>query len=232
MHDIFIILDDTKSYTDDDSNQFMESNQSKKSKNKVKNTTHSKKYKKSDFEVRSNYSKINKIDSSVSVQFSSTSLQSTNSRVRIQSNSSLDNDKKYFHTDSGKNYFSINILKKCNNSTIKLKIYTVLVVKFQNNNERNNRKSGMNNARNRKRKLIFNNKVNIPISSKYRTVRSPGCWIPIFMFINRGSYEDVSILKNVINSGMSYILMIKKNGQVYNNINDNQYDMLNNYSLI
>jgi len=110
LHNIFIILDDTKSYTDDDSNQFMESKQSKKSKNKVKNTTHSKKYKKSDFEVRSNYSKTNKIDSSVSIQFSSASLQSTNSKVRILSNSRLDNDKKYFHTDSGKNYSSINIL--------------------------------------------------------------------------------------------------------------------------
>lgn len=91
----------------------MESNQSKKSKNKVKNTKkpHSKKYKKSDFEVRSNYSKTNKIDSSVSVQFSSAYLQSTNSKVRILSNSRLDNDKKYFHTDSGKNYSSIiNIL--------------------------------------------------------------------------------------------------------------------------
>lgn len=107
------------------------------------------------------------------------------------------------------------------------------MVKFQNNNERNNRKSGKNIARNRKRKLILNNKVNIPISSmKYRSVRSPGCWIPIFMFINRGSYEDVTILKNAISSGMSYILMIKKNGQVNNNINDNQYVMLNNYSLI
>lgn len=125
MHDIFIILDDTKSYTNDDSNQFMETNQSKILKNKVKNTTHSKKYKKSDFEVRSNYSKTNKIDSSVSVQFSSASLQSTNSRVRIQSNSRLDNDKKYFQTDSGKNYPSINILKKSSNSTIKLKIYTL-----------------------------------------------------------------------------------------------------------
>ncbi|XP_050058869.1 uncharacterized protein LOC114131004 [Aphis gossypii] len=208
--DIEVIIDDTKSYTaDDDSNQFMESNQSKKSKNKVKNTkkTHSKKYKKSDFEVRSNYSKTNKIDSSVSVQFSSAYLQSTNSKVRILSNSRLDNDKKYFHTDS--------------------------VVKLQNNNERNNRKSGKNITRNRKRKLILNNKVNIPISSmKYRTVRSPGCWIPIFMFINRGSYEDVTILKNVISSGMSYILMVKKNGQVYNNIIDNQFEILNNYSLI
>lgn len=233
MHDIFIILDDTKSYTDDDSNQFMEFNLSKKSKNKVKNTTHSKKYKKSYFEVRSNYSKTNKIDSSVSIQFSSASLKSTNSRVRIQSNSHLDNDKKYFHTESGKNFSSINILKKCNNFTIKFKIFIVLVVKFQNNNQRNYRKSGQNIIRNRKRKLILNNKVTIPISSmKYRTVRSPGCWIPIFMFINRGSYEDVTILKNIISSGMSYILMIKKNGQVYKNINDNQYDMLNNYSLI
>jgi len=52
------------------------------------------------------------------------------------------------------------------------------------------------------------------------------------MFINRGSYKDVTILKNVSSPGMPYILMIEKNGQVYYKINDNQYDLLNNYSLI
>jgi len=67
---------------------------------------------------------------------------------------------------------------------------------------------------------------------KYRIIRSPDCWIPIFMFINRGSYEDVTILKNVSSPGMPFILMIEKNGQVYYKINDNQYDMLYNYSLI
>jgi len=114
-----------------------------------------------------------------------------------------------------------------------LKKYTVLVVKFDNKNKLNDRKSGRKNTRYRERKLILNNKVNIPVSSmKYRMVRSPGCWIPIFMFINRGSYEDVTILNNVISSGMSYILMIEKSVQVYSNINDNQYYVLNNYSLI
>ncbi|XP_060853060.1 putative uncharacterized protein DDB_G0282499 isoform X2 [Rhopalosiphum padi] len=204
--------EDTQRYTEDDSNQFMQSNQSKRSKqskqskNKVINRSHSKKYKKSDFEDGSNYSKTNKIDSSVS-------LQNTNSKVRIQSkryrkDGDLDYDKNNFiHTDS--------------------------VVKFDNKNKLNDRKSGRKNTRYRERKLILNNKVNIPVSSmKYRMVRSPGCWIPIFMFINRGSYEDVTILNNVISSGMSYILMIEKSVQVYSNINDNQYYVLNNYSLI
>jgi hypothetical protein len=84
----------------------MQSNQSKRSKqskNKVINISHSKKYKKSDFEDGSNYSKINKIDSSVS-------LQNTNSKVRIQSkryrkDGDLDYDKiNFIHTDSGKDY--------------------------------------------------------------------------------------------------------------------------------
>jgi len=108
-------------------------------------------------------------------------------------------------------------------------------VKFQNKNEKNYWKLGQTNAINRKKKLILNNQVKcvLPMSSmKYRKVKSPGCLIPIFMFINRGSYEDVTVLQNVIGSGMSYILMIEKNGQVYYKNNDNQYVMLNNYSLI
>jgi len=109
LHEVLIILEDTQRYTEDDSNQFMQSNQSKRSKqskqskNKVINISHSKKYKKSDFEDGSNYSKTNKIDSSVS-------LQNTNSKVRIQSkryrkDGDLDYDKNNFiHTDSGKDY--------------------------------------------------------------------------------------------------------------------------------
>jgi len=107
-------------------------------------------------------------------------------------------------------------------------------VKMQNKNEQNDRRLRQKNAKKRNKKLILNNRVNVlGISTmKYRMIRSPGCWIPIFMFLNRGSYEDVTILQNVISPGMPYILMVEKNGQVYYKINANQYDMLNNYSLI
>jgi len=108
------------------------------------------------------------------------------------------------------------------------------VAKSQNKSERNDWKSRQNNARNRYKKHILDNQVNVLAIStmKYKMIRSPGCWIPIFMFINRGSYEDVAMLKNVISPGMPYIFMVEKNGQVYYKINDNQYDILNNYSLI
>jgi len=107
-------------------------------------------------------------------------------------------------------------------------------VKMQNKNEQNDRRLRQKNAKKRNKKLILNNRVNVLAIStmKYRMIRSPGCWIPIFMFLNRGSYEDVTILQNVISPGMRYILMVEKNGQVYYKINANQYDMLNNYSLI
>lgn len=108
------------------------------------------------------------------------------------------------------------------------------MAKLQNKTEQNDWKSRQKNARNRYKKHILNNQVNVLAIStmKYKIIRSPGCWIPIFMFINRGSYEDVTILKNVISPGMPYILMVENNGQVFYKINNNQYDMLNNYSLI
>lgn len=105
---------------------------------------------------------------------------------------------------------------------------------MQNKNEQNDWKSLRKNSKIRDKNHILNNRVNVlSISTmKYRMIRSPGCWIPIFMFINRGSYEDVTILKNVISRGTPYILMIEKNGRVYYKINDYQYAILNNYSLI
>lgn len=107
-------------------------------------------------------------------------------------------------------------------------------MKLQNKNKKNDKRSRQKNAKSRNKTLILNNQGNVlGISTmKYKMIRSPGCWIPIFMFIDRGSYEDVTILNNVISTGMSYILMVEKNGQVYYKINANQYDMLNNYSLI
>lgn len=209
MHGTFIISDETHK----------KSNQSR---NKVINTTHSKKYKRNNFEDGSNFSRTNKM-------YSSESLQSADNIVRRQSNG-LDDDKMNFiHSNSGK--LLENKYPEKSMTTFKNKS-EVLAVKSRNNNKQNARKSRRKNTIDRYKKLILFNQVNVlPIASiKYRMVRSPGCWIPIFMFINRGSYEDITILKNVISSGMSY-LMIEKNEQVYSKINyiDN---MLNNYSLI
>ncbi|XP_022179127.1 uncharacterized protein LOC111039801 [Myzus persicae] len=139
--------------------------------------------------------------------YSSVSSQNINIRVRSQNNG-LDYDKKnYIQSDKAK---------------------------LQNKNEQNDWKSLRKNSKIRDKNHILNNRVNVlSISTmKYRLIRSPGCWIPIFMFINRGSYEDVTILKNVISRGTPYILMIEKNGRVYYKINDYQYAILNNYSLI
>lgn len=68
-------------------------------------------------------------------------------------------------------------------------------------------------------------------SVKYKTVRTPGCCRPVFMFIDRGSIEDATILRDSIDSGMSH-LILARNGQIYHKINANQCDILENYSLI
>lgn len=87
-----------------------------------------------------------------------------------------------------------------------------------------------------RRNLATNDRSNGGTSLSYRPVRAPGYWRPIFMFIERGSVEDLNFLiREIINTGMSY-LIIGKDGLVHHNIDDNQYrvDQLkfNNYNFI
>lgn len=74
-----------------------------------------------------------------------------------------------------------------------------------------------------RRNVTTNDRSNGVTTLSYRPVRAPGYWRPVFMFIERGSTEDLNlILRELINTGMSY-LIIGKNGLVHHNIYDNQY---------
>lgn len=69
-------------------------------------------------------------------------------------------------------------------------------------------------------------------SGKYKILRTPGCWRPMFMFINRGSCENAETLRGLIDTRMTYYILTAKDGRVFNEIKNDQYDMLYNYSLI
>lgn len=78
-----------------------------------------------------------------------------------------------------------------------------------------------------RRNVIYNNQLNglLTSSSKYRIMRTPGCWRPIFILIIRNSNND-SLLPNS-KTGMSYLIFKKSD-----TFQGNQYCILNNYSLI
>ncbi|XP_029346606.1 putative uncharacterized protein DDB_G0282133 [Acyrthosiphon pisum] len=241
----------------DDASNYNQSKQSKQSQDKVINEPHSRNY---EFKDESNYSSSNKMFDSVSSKSSNISVRRRSNDLDYDSNNSsnvhsdievtIEDTRNYSkqskrYNESDQSQKSTKYKNKNTNSRVRSQsngldydkknyIRTDSVVKLQNKNEQNDRRSRQKNAKKRNKKLILNNQVNVLAIStmKYRMIRSPGCWIPIFMFINRGSYEDVTILQNVISPGMPYILMVEKNGQVYYKINANQYDMLNNYSLI
>lgn len=66
---------------------------------------------------------------------------------------------------------------------------------------------------------------------KYKILRTPGCWRPMFLFINRGSCENAETLRGLIDSRMTYYILTAKDSQIFNEIKNDQY-MLYNYSLI
>lgn len=102
----------------------------------------------------------------------------------------------------------------------------------------NNWKSKQGSRRNKKRNFILNDRLygsNI-FTVKYRAVRTPGCWRPTFMFINRSSHAGAITLRDSIISRMSYLILASKYDQImYHKVKNNDAQQIvsgNNYSLI
>lgn len=122
-----------------------------------------------------------------------------------------------------------------NKSVAKIKKSTVSVIKW-----RNNYKSDYwileQKTQNRERNRLCNNKLRSVLFSsiKYRTVRFRGCKRPIFMFINRSSNKDRTILRDlnyiIMDNILHFIHLNNQHG--LNKINSIHLNVLNNYSLI
>lgn len=146
------------------------------------------------------------------------------------SNLSKKNNNNYLYKVNGK------LLK--NKSIKKFKKSTIYIMNSQNTNEKGCKQYCLKSklrrrVQNQGRNLIYNHNLNGLgfLSIKYKMVRTP-YWKPFFMLINRGSSnKDINLLKKLINSQMIN-LIIGRDGQIYHKVINNQYKMLNNYSLI
>jgi len=176
----------------------------------------------------SNYSNFTKIHNSIYVHNTNTSNIVSNSNGLIMSNqTSFKDNNNYinFDKDNPFNKISIDTLKKSSD----------LVTKWQNNYNHNDLKLRHNRLYKQTKNSIFKSQTNdiYTTSMKYKMVRTPGCWRPIFMFINRDSNIDAVILRQLINCRTStYLVLITKDGQVYHKIKNYQYGILYNYSLV
>lgn len=209
MQALFIILD----YT---SNNFKQPQSTD-----TTDITHRKKYKKpnDNFDSKLNVSSSIRVQNKISIHHNTRSISIDINRQESSSSNRLFNQKNFTNTHKNRLFEIIPEEKS-----------TDLVMKWINTYKPNHWTSKPKNVLNHKES--FNKQLNVfrTSSVKYRAVRV-GCWRPIFMFINRGSNEDQTILKDLMDSGISY-LILGRNGEVYHEIKNNQNHILDNYSLI
>lgn len=159
----------------------------------------------------------------------STIIHSTKTRKNASDKSKL-NLHSYSPFDSKRNslYLDKNISVKDVNMEIFTKP-TKNILTSRNIYELSYKKLIQENMKARNKKVIYNNKLNGLHTSpfKYRIMRTPGCWKPIFLLIIRDSNNDLLLPNNFINKTMSYLIFEKSD-----TIQDIQYGILNNYSLI
>lgn len=108
--------------------------------------------------------------------------------------------------------------------------------KSLHNNKPNYTKTSREYSEKRKLNRILKRQSNrfYIFSGKYKILRYPGCWRPMFLFINRGSCENVETSSgyNMFDTKKTYYILSTKNGQVYNEFKTNRCVMFYNYSLI
>lgn len=159
--------------------------------------------------------------------FSNNNIKKTKSKKNVQiSYVSFIDDKNNTYLDKSK------LIENKLDETLK-KTY-IIENQSQNTNRQNYWKSKQKKAQNQNKMFISNNQSHgLSISSvKYRTVRTPGCWRPMFMFINRGSHIRAVTLTNAITTEIPHFTFTKKYDGLICHENNCSTQYVHNYSMI